>query len=119
ARRASSTPTLTQASATFWAIEGLSPRNCLGRCRLPPRSRRRPALRWSCSEAAGAAGASSKPPAIGRVSNLAKSFSLTAEPAVFDGLARHPRIKSILPSEIADIYPKPTKVVRDPPGDLN
>jgi hypothetical protein len=67
---------------------------------------------------AGAAGAGSKPPSIGRISALAKSFSLTAEPAVFDALARHPRIKSILPSEILDIYPKPRKVVRDPPNDL-
>jgi hypothetical protein len=71
------------------------------------------------SEAARAAGVVSKPPSIGRVSTSAKSFSLTAEPAVFDALARHPRIKSILPSVIADIYPKPRKVVQDPPSDLN
>ncbi len=76
------------------------------------------AARRIVSEAAGAAGAGSKPPSIARISTLAKSFSLTAEPAVFDALARHPRIKSILPSEIPDIYPKPRKVVQDPPNDL-
>jgi hypothetical protein len=77
------------------------------------------AARQIVSEAAGVARVGSKPPSIGRISTLAKSFSLTAEPAVFDALARHPRIKSILPSEIADIYPKPRNVVRDPPNDLN
>jgi hypothetical protein len=76
------------------------------------------AARRIVSEAAGTAGVRSKPPSIGRISTLAKSFSLTAEPAVFDALARHPRIKSILPSEIPDIYPKPRKVVQDPPNDL-
>jgi hypothetical protein len=75
------------------------------------------AARQIVREAAGAAGTGAKPPAIGRVSNLAKSFSLTAEPAVFDALARNPRIKSILPSVISNIYPNPTKVVRDPPSD--
>ena len=75
------------------------------------------AARRVVSEVAGVLGAGSKPPAIGRVSTLAKSFSLTAEPAIFDALARNPRIKSILPSMISDIYPKPTKVVRDPPND--
>jgi hypothetical protein len=69
------------------------------------------------SEAAGRLGAGSTPPAIGRVSTLARCFSLTAEPAIFDALARNPRIKSILPSVISDIYPKPTKVVRDPPNE--
>jgi hypothetical protein len=75
------------------------------------------AARLVVSEVTGVRGAGSKPPAIGRVSTLAKSFSLTAEPAIFDALARNPRVKSILPSVIADIYPKPTKVVRDPPND--
>jgi hypothetical protein len=77
------------------------------------------AARRIVSEAAVAAGAGSKPPSIGRVSGLAKSFSLTAEPAIFEALARDPRIKSILPSVIRDIYPSPTKVVRDPPDDSN
>ncbi len=75
------------------------------------------AARQVVSDIAGAPGAGAKPPAIGRVSTLAKSFSLTAEPAVFDALASHPRIKSILPSAIPDIYPKPTKIVRDPPSE--
>jgi hypothetical protein len=54
--------------------------------------------------AAGAAGAST--PKMGRVSNLARSFALTAAPAVFAALARDPRVKSILPSNIKDIYPR-------------
>jgi hypothetical protein len=69
------------------------------------------------SNVAATAGAGPKP-SIGRVSDLAKSFSLTADPALFAALARHPKIKSILPSAIADIYPKPTKVVPvQPPKD--
>jgi hypothetical protein len=52
-------------------------------------------------------------PAVGRVSNLAKSFSLTAHPDVFAALANDPAVKSILPSEIEDIYPKPVKIVRE------
>jgi hypothetical protein len=52
-----------------------------------------------------------KPAAVGRVSDLAKSFSLTAHPDVFAALAKNPAVKSILPSEIEDIYPKPVKVV--------
>ena len=75
------------------------------------------AARRVVSEVAGVSRASSTGPAIGRVSTLAKSFSLTAEPAIFDALARNPRIKSILPSVMSDIYPKPTKIVRDPSND--
>jgi hypothetical protein len=54
-----------------------------------------------------------QPAAVGRVSNLAKSFSLTAHPDVFAALASDPAVKSILPSEIEDIYPKPVKIVRE------
>src|SRR5215467_366225 len=66
-------------------------------------------VRAAVSDAARTAGSQSKPPSIGRISTLAKSFSLTAEPAVFAALARHPKVKSILPSAVADIYPKPVK----------
>jgi hypothetical protein len=68
-------------------------------------------VRRAVDEAAQAAGTASKP-SIGRISPLAKSFSLTAEPEVFAALVRHPGIKSILPSVVPDIYPKPVKVVR-------
>ena len=68
------------------------------------------------SEAATTARPGSKPPTIGRVSRLARSFSLTAEPSIFEALAQNPEVKSILPSVISDIYPKPTKVVPDPSG---
>jgi len=60
-------------------------------------------------DAARDAGSQSSPPSIGRISTLAKSFSLVAEPAVFSALARHPKVKSILPSAIEDIYPKPVR----------
>jgi hypothetical protein len=72
-------------------------------------------VRQAVNEAAAAAGPGTRRPEIGRVSDMAKSFSLTAEPAVFAALARNPRVKSILPSVIPDIYPKPTKDIRDPP----
>jgi hypothetical protein len=60
-----------------------------------------------------AAGASTDKASIGRVSNLAKSFSLTASPDVFAALARLPAVKAILPSQIDDVYPKPTRIVRE------
>ena len=63
--------------------------------------------------AASAVSDESKKAAIGHVSRLAKSFSLTAHPDVFAALARDPAVKSILPSEIDDIYPKPTRIVRE------
>ncbi len=47
-------------------------------------------------------------PAIGKISRLAKSFSLTASPAIFSAIAERSEVKSILPSEIDDIYPKPS-----------
>jgi hypothetical protein len=50
---------------------------------------------------------------IGRVSNLAKSFSLTASPDVFAVLAKHPAVKAILPKHIEDSYPRPTKIIRE------
>jgi len=50
---------------------------------------------------------------IGRVSNLAKSFSLRADPEVFVRLAKEPSVKAILPSQIDDVYPKPVKMVRE------
>jgi hypothetical protein len=43
---------------------------------------------------------------IGRISPLAKSFSLTAEPGIFEALANNPRVKSILPSLGSNIYPR-------------
>jgi hypothetical protein len=67
------------------------------------------------SDAAAGRERGSKAPSIGRVSTLAKSFSLTADPALFAVLARHPKIKAILPSTIEDIYPKPTKIVPSEP----
>lgn len=50
---------------------------------------------------------------IGHVSDLAKSFSLTAKPDVFAALAKHPAVKAILPEHIEDIFPRPTKIIRE------
>lgn len=44
---------------------------------------------------------------IGKLHLLAKSFSVTADPDVFAEISKSPSVKSILPSEISDIYPKP------------
>lgn len=44
---------------------------------------------------------------IGKVHQLAKSFSIEATPNVLAAIADDPVVKAILPSEIADIYPKP------------
>lgn len=44
---------------------------------------------------------------IGKVRHLAKSFSVTADPEIIEELIKQPEVKSILPSEISDIYPKP------------
>ena len=48
---------------------------------------------------------------IGRVSALAKSFSLTATPEVFSALAANSQVKTILPSAIDDVYPKPVRIL--------
>jgi hypothetical protein len=45
--------------------------------------------------------------AIGKVHRLAKSFSIETTPEVLAALAEQPGVRSILPSEIDDIYPKP------------
>src|SRR5262245_47662036 len=54
-------------------------------------------------ERAGARGAA----VIGKVHRLAKSFSIEASADVLAAIAEEPDVKSILPSEIEDIYPKP------------
>jgi hypothetical protein len=64
------------------------------------------AARQIVNETSSLIGLGSKLPSIGRVSPLAKSFSLTAEPALFEALARNPRVKSILPSLGSNIYPR-------------
>jgi hypothetical protein len=63
--------------------------------------------------ASGTAKGKSHKASIGRVSKLAKSFSLTADPEVFARLAKEPSVKAILPSQIDDVYPKPVKIVHE------
>ncbi len=46
---------------------------------------------------------------VGKIHNLAKSFSIDATPDVVEAIAAMPSVKSILPSEISDIYPRPVK----------
>src|SRR5262245_28590277 len=51
--------------------------------------------------------ASKGPFALGRIHRLAKSFSVTADPDTMAVIAASPAVKTILPAEIEDIYPKP------------
>jgi hypothetical protein len=71
------------------------------------------AARKLVGAASTAGGDRARKASIGRVSNLAKSFSLTADPEVFACLAKEPSVKAILPSQIDDPYPKPVKIVRE------
>jgi hypothetical protein len=50
---------------------------------------------------------------IGKVHDLARSFALRADPTVIAELGRQPGVRAILPSRIADAFPKP---VRHRPG---
>jgi len=59
------------------------------------------------SEAHKAGGGSAPTPSIGRISPLSKSFALTADVATISAFAGQPEVKTILPAEIEDIYPKP------------
>ena len=47
---------------------------------------------------------------IGKTHPLAKSFSVTAPFDIIAEIAASPSVKSILPSEISDVYPKPVRV---------
>lgn len=47
---------------------------------------------------------------IGRVHKLAKSVSVTGDPDVIAELAAVPPVRAVLPSEIEDVYPKPTRI---------
>jgi hypothetical protein len=47
---------------------------------------------------------------IGPVHRLAKSVSVSGDPAVIAELGRLENVKTVLPSEVDDIYPKPVKV---------
>jgi hypothetical protein len=47
------------------------------------------------------------PLALGKIHRLAKSFSVTADPDTMAAIAESPAVKTILPAEVEDIYPKP------------
>jgi hypothetical protein len=49
------------------------------------------------------------PLALGKVHRLAKSFPVTADPETMAAIAASPAVKTILPSEIENIYPRPVK----------
>jgi hypothetical protein len=49
------------------------------------------------------------PPEIGKIHRMAKSFSVNADPETIAALTDLPAVKSVLPAEIADIYPRPVK----------
>ena len=46
---------------------------------------------------------------LGKIHRMAKSFSITADPDTVAAIAQSPAVKTILPSQIEDIYPKPVK----------
>ncbi len=64
-------------------------------------------------EAASARANTGTTPIVGRVSDLAKSFSLTASPEVFALLAKEARVTAILPEQIDDVFPRPTRIIRE------
>jgi hypothetical protein len=47
---------------------------------------------------------------LGKVHQLAKSFSLRADLDTLTAVAKMPDVKTILPSEVTDIFPRPVKV---------
>jgi hypothetical protein len=46
---------------------------------------------------------------VGRVHRLAKSFSVSADVDTLSAVANMPKVKTILPSEVPDILPRPVK----------
>ncbi|MDA4845256.1 hypothetical protein [Hoeflea poritis] len=46
-------------------------------------------------------------PEIGKLHHMARSFSVTADPEFFAEIAKSPLVKSILPTKVDDIFPKP------------
>jgi len=49
---------------------------------------------------------------LGKVHQFAKSFSLRADLDTLSAVANMPAVKTILPSEVTDIFPRPVKVTR-------
>jgi|SRR5215813_1737353 len=56
--------------------------------------------------------ASKIPVKVGKIHQLAKSFSVEADPEAIAAIADQSEVKTVLPFEISDIYPKPVKVKR-------
>jgi len=50
---------------------------------------------------------------LGKVHRLAKSFSVVADVDTLAAVAQIPGVKTILPSEVADILPRPVKPPQD------
>jgi hypothetical protein len=48
-------------------------------------------------------------PQIGKIHKLAKSFSVNADVETIAALTDLPDVKTVLPEEVSDIYPKPVK----------
>lgn len=46
---------------------------------------------------------------VGKVHRLAKSFSVRADVDTLAAVANMPKVKTVLPSEISDIFPRPVK----------
>jgi hypothetical protein len=60
-------------------------------------------------QAAKRLGCSAPDVSVGRVHRLAKSVSVNGDPALIAELSNAGTVKTILPSEINDIYPKPVR----------
>ena len=64
------------------------------------------------SDVKKAARASGLPLRVGKIHQLAKSFSVKADPEAIAAITDLPTVKTVLPAELDDIYPKPVKVKR-------
>ena len=71
------------------------------------------AARQAISEAAARVGNAGQVE-VGKVHRIAKSVSVKGDPDVIAELANAPGVKTVLPSEIDDIYPKPVTSKRVP-----
>lgn len=58
---------------------------------------------------AEASGATRRPLEVGKIHRMAKSFSVEGDAETIAVMTEQPAVKTILPAEVSDIYPKPVK----------
>lgn len=49
---------------------------------------------------------------LGKIHGMAKSFSVTAKPEVLEKIAGFPDVRSVIPNQVDDIFPKPVRKKR-------